>query len=257
HHWLELFHGRPLKNDRKTGDRRSVYVPRASSSITGCMVPKTMKRMLNDESVDDGLIARFVLAMPPRKRKCWSNVVVDPQTEKEYDDLIGRLLELEWDKKEGVEQPLAVDLNEAAQERWIEFYNEFAGVQNEAEGELAAAFSKLEAYAARFALLHHVVTWTIKTAQGMPLPPFEQVELESVEAGVALALWFAAEDRRIYQVIHETEEDEVDRLLVEYIQGRGGSITVKQLQQNSRRCPTSDEAKKALDRLVEAEIGHW
>ena len=41
---------------------------------------------------------------------------------------------------------------------WIVFYNSWAQEQAAAEGEMAAAYSKLEAYAARFTLLHHVVS---------------------------------------------------------------------------------------------------
>src|SRR5262249_26269215 len=29
-HWCEIFHARPLKVDRKTGDRKTIYVPRAA-----------------------------------------------------------------------------------------------------------------------------------------------------------------------------------------------------------------------------------
>jgi hypothetical protein len=62
-----------------------------------------------------------------------------------------------------------------------------------AEGELAAAFSKLEGYAARFALLHHDVS---RVARGQDeLVP---VERESVEAGVTLCRWFSTEARCIY-----------------------------------------------------------
>jgi Protein of unknown function (DUF3987) len=90
----------------------------------------------------------------------------------------------------------------ARRRTWIKFYNAFAQEQEASEGELAAAFSKLEAYAARFALLHHVVE---HVANGKPdlLP----VGPESIDAGVTLARWFAYEARRIYSTLAETSEE--------------------------------------------------
>ena len=55
-------------------------------------------------------------------------------------------------------------------------------------GALAAMLAKVEAYAARLALIHHVVS----------VGKDSQIEPASVEAGVVLARWFAREARRIY-----------------------------------------------------------
>src|SRR5205823_6024210 len=52
--------------------------------------------------------------------------------------------------------PHVLGLSGAARRLWIDFYNEWGGVQFGAEGEQAAAFAKIEAYASRLMLLHHV-----------------------------------------------------------------------------------------------------
>ena len=53
--------------------------------------------------------------------------------------------------------PRVLHLSPEAKAEWVKFYDEWADEQHASEGELAAAFSKLEAYAARFAMLHHIV----------------------------------------------------------------------------------------------------
>src|SRR5262249_41954187 len=84
------------------------------------------------------------------------------------------------------------------------------------------------------------------------------VGLRSVEAGIALAKWFAAETRRIYAMLSETEAEAGDRHLIEWIQSRGGRTTIKQLQRsNQRRYPSADDARAALGRLVDSGMGFW
>ena len=136
---------------------------------------------------------------------------------------------------------------------WVSFYNEWAKQQAQVEGDLAAAFSKLEAYAARFALLHHVVTHVhLDTADVRPVGP------RSVEAGIALCQWFANEARRIYSTLTEDDEERNDRRLVEFIRARGGQITARALQKsNSRKYPSAETAEQALDTLVQAGLADW
>ena len=121
------------------------------------------------------------------------------------------------------------------------------------EGELAAAYSKLEGYAARLALLHHVVTHIdLETSDIRPVGP------RSVEAGITLVRWFAGEAERIYTTLSETVEERDTRRLIDWIRAHGGQTTARALQKsNSRKYPTTDTAKAALDALAEAEIGEW
>jgi hypothetical protein len=80
----------------------------------------------------------------------------------------------------------------------------------------------------------------------------------SIEAGVKLCRWFAAEMRRIYTILGETQEERDSRRLIEYIASRKGTITVKQLQNaNGRRYRTSEHARLALDALANVGMGKW
>ena len=120
-------------------------------------------------------------------------------------------------------------------------------------GELAAAFSKLEGGAARFALLHHVVTHVARGESDL-VP----MEAESIEAGAVLCRWFAREAQRIYSLLNESEEARETRKLVEFIQARGGRITTKELQKsNSRKYSDAETATQDLDRLVQTGLGYW
>jgi hypothetical protein len=254
HNWLEAFHGRMWKIDRKTGTRTTLVIPRPAVSVAGGVTPGVLRQVLSQEYLDAGLAARLLFAMPPAPAKKWRDLELEPEIEKAYEELLDQLLGLEGELADkGDRVPLAVGLSREAREVWIEFYDRWGLEQSAVEGELAAAYSKLEAYAARLSLVCHVVS---RELQGGPR--LEEVGPESVQAGCALCWWFANETRRIYSMLSESPAERQARRLVEMIRARGGRITVKELQNsNSRKWRTADEAESALEELAKAGMGEW
>jgi DNA polymerase I-like protein with 3'-5' exonuclease and polymerase domains len=251
--WLELFRAGTLVVDRKTGEPKTIYVPQAAVCVTGGIQPGVLAKALTADFLDAGGAARLLMAMPPKRKKQWSELEVHPDTEGAYRLLFDRLLALEFDVGEGGVEPHVLKLSPAAKAVWVAFYNEWAADQANSEGEMAAALSKLEGYAARLALLHHVVTilW-------LEVDDRRDVGGRSVEAGIALVRWFANEARRLYTTLSETIEERDLRRLYEFIRERGGRITVKQLQRsNAKKYPASGAAELALQVLVEAHLAHW
>jgi hypothetical protein len=253
-HWLEMHRAGAVIVDRKTGDKQHYFVPRAAVSVCGGIQPGTLARSMTPEFLDAGLAARVLMAMPPKTAKRWTEAEVSPVTEAAYHGLLDRLLALDLDAAEdGRPVPFVLTLKAPAKESWVQFFDAWASEQDNSEGELAAAFSKLEGYSARFALLHHVVTHV-----GQGINDRQPVGLQSVEAGVALARWFGNETRRIYATFSESREERDTRRLVEFIRARGERITVKALQRsNSRKFPTASLAELALEALVNAGLATW
>ncbi len=252
--WLSIHRAEALIVDRKTGPTKTVYVPFAAVGLCGGIQPETLKRVLGSEHVENGLLARLLVARPPRQAKRWTEATIHPDVMKSMERLFGRLLALQFgtnqdDQPAPVDIPLSVDGKAA----WVPFYNRHADKQNEQTGALAAAFSKLEGYAARLALVVHVV----RCAADDPSLDPEAVDASSVEAGVAMAQWFCDEAERVYSMFHETDENAAARLLFEWIETRGGSVTVRETQQGNRRFKTSTDAEVALGELAEAGLGKW
>jgi hypothetical protein len=251
--WLEMHRAGTILYDRKTGERQTIIVPRAAASVTGGIQLGVLVRALTPEFLDAGLAARLLMAMPPKLPKRWSESEIAPEVEEAYQSLLDRLISLNFDTDKDEKVPHILVLSSDAKALWASFYNEWGGEQAAAEGELAAAFSKLEAYAARFALIHHVVTHV-----SLESDDIRAVGARSMEAGITLARWFAAEARRIYGALTETTEEGDARRLVEFIQARAGSITVKDLQRsNSRKYPGADVAEQALEQLVNKGWARW
>ncbi len=259
--WLELHHAGTLMYDRKTGERRTIIVPKAAASVTGGIQPGTLTRALTPEHREAGLGARLLLAMPPKVAKKWSEAEVATEVKQAYEDTIRKLLDLRMDQDDdGDPVPFMLRLTPEAKQAWVRFYNEWGAVQAAVEGDLASAFGKLEAYAARFALLHQVVTNLPREGQTeLDGPdPSDPVALASMEAGIELARWFAAEAERVYAMLDESTDQREERRLVEYIRSRGGSIRPSELHRaNQRKYPTAGHAEAALDALVTDGLGQW
>ena len=249
-----MFRAGPILVDRKMGPKTHYYCERAAVSITGTIQPTILARALTPDAMDAGLASRLLMAMPPRQPKKWTETEVSPEAAQAYSDVIDSLEKLYFGRdKNGEEIPHVLTLSPAAKEAWIAHYDAWASEQASVDGELAAAFSKLEAYSARLAMIHHVVTCLANGEDDR-----QAIGVTSIEAGVKLCHWFAGEARRIYAVLSESDEGRDARQLMEFIQHRGGKITVDELRRSSRtRYPSAALAEEALTKLVGAELGKW
>jgi hypothetical protein len=251
--WLSMHSAGGFAYHRKTGDRRRIVVPHAATSVCGAIQPGILARAMNDEFVAAGLMARILPAMPPRPRKKWTELEIDRETERGYQQTLDALFALGFaTTADGERTPHVLTLLPEAKVLWQQWYAEWAREQHAAEGELAAALAKLEEAAARFALIHHVVT-RVNAGQD-DLPP---VGLESVAAGITLARWFAVEARRVHSLLSESDEEREIRRLVEWIERQGGSVTIRKVQQGCRWLRDPGAAEAALNRLVDAGQGSW
>src|SRR5262249_42877031 len=155
---------------------------------------------------------------PPAKKRRWSEAEVSEELSGNYVRLLANLLGLTL-VDERKRRPHVLALDSRAKQMWVHWYNRWGECIASSEGEQAASLAKLEGYALRLALIHHVVT----------LAALETVELRpvgerSLRAGIALAEWFAYEARRVYLTLRETADERDQRRLREWITGRGGSV---------------------------------
>ncbi|MCL2330198.1 MAG: DUF3987 domain-containing protein [Phycisphaerae bacterium] len=253
--WLEMFGGRALMVDRKSGNPRTIYIPYAAVSVTGGIQPETLRRALGAEYKENGLAARLLPACPPRRPKKWTEADIDAETEAAVGNVFHRLYELQPGTNfDGEPIPWLVPMTPTAKAAWIEFYNTHAQEQAELTGDLSAAWSKLEGYAARLALVVHFIRWA---ACDPTLQSPDAVDETSIAVGVALSRWFGHEARRVYAILAEGDEGREQRRLIELIQCKGGSITTRELQQSSRDYRKSADAEAALSELILAGIGRW
>lgn len=253
--WLEGFGGRSILVDRKTS--ASLYVPSAFISICGGIQPGVLRRSMDQEHRDSGMLARFLLANPPRRAKAWQPDELAKDVEEAMAQVFDHLFGLKArEDDEGDSSPISVVLSRSAKRRLIDFVNHHGLEQKRTTGDLAAAYSKLECYCPRIALIFHQIRAAVDPSVDGLL-----IDDESMVAAEQLVAWFTAETKRIYSWMGNddaTTDSSDRRALIKLIADRGGQVTTRELM---RAKPTqykqAPEAKAALDELVNAGHGTW
>ena len=250
--WLSMYNASKVRVDRKSGDVRRLYVPQAAVCVTGTIQPGTLSRSIGQEHRDNGLLARLLLAHPPRSPKRWSEFDVDQVQLQRMRDVIARLRSFEFTTDDNGEAvPVIICLSDDAKKLWVEFYNSHDTTLADASGELAAAYSKLEEIPARLALIIHLVRFVADET----IDP-SVVDPVSVTSAIGLAEWFIHETTRVYKLLDRTAEEQRVAELVDWIRTNGGRMTARNMQRR-KKLKSSDEAEAILDRLVKAEFGDW
>jgi len=253
--WLSMFNAESIIVDRKTGIPRTIHVPQAAVCVSGGIQPAILQRALGIEHRESGLAARLLLTCPPRKAKRWTEADIDPGAEAELVKLLNRLYELQpTTGDDGEPRPVLVRLSADAKAAWKAYYNAHAVEQADLTGDMAAAWSKLEEYAARLALVVHCARWA---ADDPTLASADVVDAASMAAGIRLANWFKGEARRVYALLGESDDDRDRRRLIEWVSRRGGTVTVRDVQRGCRWLSAAGAAEAALGELVRSGAGRW
>jgi len=250
-----MFNAEHIIVDRKTGIPRTIFVPQAAVCVSGGIQPGILHRALGAEHRESGLAARLLLTCPPRRVKQWTEADIDPALETELARLVDRLYELQPTAgDEGEDRPVLVRLTPEAKEAWKAYYNSHAVEQADLAGDLSAAWSKLEEYAARLALVIHCARWA---ANDPTLARADRIDIDSMTAGIRLTQWFKHEARRVYAMLGESDDKREQRRLCEWIERKGVAVTPREVQQGCRWLKAPGAAEAALDELVKAKLGTW
>jgi len=243
-HWLSMHNAGTLRLDRKSSGR--TFVERASLSITGGIQPGTLVQAIGQEHVANGLLARFLLAAPPRRPKKFTTQTADFAAV----ESARRLFETLYGLPMLEDGPKSLRLSSDGLAAWQAFYDRHADRQNDATDVEASMLAKVEAAAARLALVHHVC----RQAGDEPTLGHD-VDGRSVEVGARLAEWFAHEWQRVYETtVGGQPGQDSDAELLAWISAQGGEVAVRDINRRLRRY--RDVA--ALERTITANVhGGW
>lgn len=193
--------------------------------------------------------ARFLFANPPFRQDRWSDATVPDSVKKAALNLFEELWLLHQGHDDnGNPQPILLPLEPDDKAAYVSFYNECGSIALETDEHGEAAYCKLTAYAARLALIGQLARD----------PNAETVTGDVMEAACELARWFGKEAVRIYAMLAETAEEREIRLLVEFIQKRGGSVSVRDVYTYHRPLRNDKaQAEYMIAVLVKQRRGEW
>lgn len=250
--WLQSHGGQPVRVNRKSG-KKLATADTPSVSICGGIQPGMLRKILktNEHFFDAGLAARILYAMPPDLPQRWTDAVVSDVTKNQYWNIFKTILS--W--RNGLDalnpaKPLILTLSEAAKSQFIGFYDANADERAAMESSTQKAFwPKLTGYAARIALVFHVVKWIEGSTADQHV-----VDGETMESAIRLTQWFKRESLRIVEAMRgEAPQIDTDAsLALRAIRSREGKITVRELAGNGPRIFRGDSgrAERVLREMV-------
>ncbi len=251
--WLEIHRASPLTIDRKGGDIPTMHIPHSAVTVIGTIQPAIFSRVITSAFFDSGLTSRLLLAMPPKRKKVWTEDVIPHLVGESYRKLlkdIWREINLEQDRNSV--WPRVITLTADGKAAWVNFYTRHADLQHESEGERSYALAKLEGYCARFALLFAVVEYYSRQAD------CQEVTAQHIQKAEMLINWFANEADRVYSSIRNPEEVMQEERLKEFIASLGGEITPRRLlRSNQSKYKSAKICRGLLDSLVSRNFGKW
>lgn len=248
--WLSMHTAGAVTVDRKlTG---TLHVPSAAVSVVGGIQPGTLARALGTQHVENGLLARLVLAMPPSRPPQWSTTSPSFVTLEDMRRLFCSLLAVPAGAA-----PSLVDLDADATEVFKAYWLALAEEREATTGPVRSMLAKVAALAGRLALVIH----TVEQARDGGLAVPGRISAATMDRAVVLARWAARENRRTYAVVLDGEgvasTATDDAAAVDWIAARGGFTTVRDLGRGLVRFKAPGAAEAVARRLVGAGRAVW
>lgn len=147
--WLSLWAGVPYVRDRLTSV--SGVAPRPVVCIAGSTQPDRLGALTGDETIQDGLLDRFIVAWPQAEPPEWTEAGLSDATRMAAQTAVGDIAT--------ARAPLdgVVTLTEEARALFIDWFNANRGAIAEAHGAVAGWRSKAPLHLARIALVLHAM----------------------------------------------------------------------------------------------------
>ena len=249
--WLSMNDAGPLLVDRKSDG--STFVERASVSLLGTIQPFTLEHVFGLVEREAGLLARVLLAYPPDRPALWTESELPDDVVADWSELLAALLALAPARDDaGRPSPRFIGMAGDAKKMFISWHDRHAReVADLADDHLRAHWSKLKGACARIALLFSCT----EAAGGKNV---SAVSLDSIQRAIDVTEWLKSESARIYAGLGKPEGDRDRRRLVEWIEGRGGTVTVRDLTHGLWAFRGDvPAARAALDVLVKSGVGRW
>jgi hypothetical protein len=214
--FLSAWSGEMVKVDRKGQHGEPVIIPHPFIRVLGGLQPDLLPELEAEGGREDGFAHRILFAYPPDAE--FPGWIADEITEDDTLDwglVLARLLKLQPSQPEGgSERPRVVPFRPNAQLAFAVWCNTLAAEtrRDDFPPEMLGVCSKLRAYAARFALVLHLLRFACRKVgddqdEGA-------VDEEDVGGAVKLCAYFRAHARSVSLRLRQTRDDRAVELLV-------------------------------------------
>ena len=254
--FLKLYDAGTIQVHRKS-HRLPLYIKQAALNLTGGIQPGVFKNTMTKDYRENGMLARFIFAYPPANPLPFPSENGTPKAiSQQLDELFDCLNEFQpYSVDENCFVPLRVNLTKEARAAYQTYYETSRDEWFFNNSQERSAWSKLNATVLRIALIFHCVDHARGSAEN------QRISKATMQNAIRLVEWFKKETLRVYQILEpreqakQTPEQTQQTRLIEFIRGKGGAVTVREVQRGIKHIKKSVDAEKALKELVEAGLG--
>jgi hypothetical protein len=202
---------------------------------------------------ESGLLARLLLIYPPARAAKWTDDELPDDVADGWRETLERLLSIPLaEDEDGDPRPRFLPLSSEARRLYVEWHDPHVAETVEVENDdLAAHFAKLKGLSIRVALV-------LSALRLIEHGSTTNIDADSMRRAITITDWLKGHARRAYALLAEADENRDVRVLIEWIERRGGATTVRELTHGPRRFRGNPEsARSALDKLAEDGLGGW
>lgn len=186
--YLSLFNGGNISRDRINGN--SAFAKNSYLTIIGTTQPSVLKEVFSGKS-ESGFFDRWLITRPDNVKKQYPNQFgIDPVEEAKYDNLLRRLLHIEYDELNFNQMTYTVDSYKIINDYQRHLIDEENDTDNE---DYRGILAKIEIYLHRFALLLQSLQYAISG----DILDLYKVCPESANGAVILAKYFINEAMKV------------------------------------------------------------
>jgi hypothetical protein len=197
--WIEFYDGDSVQIDRMSRDTPEIFIRKAHACLIGCIQPRIYKQAITGSRIASGFLHRFLVIMPPEPGgERWREDEVHPDVTDRWAYVVESLYRNPYESEKG---PFLVRMLPEAQHIMKAWVNETGDLMRALPDHLRGMCAKMEAIAAKFALVLQLVEWQ---EYGEEL---RGITGEIMERAVRIARWHRYEIARLYQQIDMRDEE--------------------------------------------------
>lgn len=245
--YLSLWSGTDIHIDRKHEETKMIFNP--FITLIGGIQPEVLKDL--SKGRNDGFLDRILFCFPERMVSRYSKDRITDVTLEEYHKKILQLFDRATEdfNSNGCES-FRLEMTDDQFDKWRTWVNTH---HEEVEAirfpyYLKGPWAKMEAHSLRLILLLAYSRTQID----------EKVEIQKrdIEGGIELAEYFKSHIRKAYHEIYSSEDDKKILLIVEYIKGKGGTVSARDVYRNRiGGCKSRKDTEELFNEMESRELG--
>ena len=237
--YLSAWGGEPVTIDRAKHAAEPIMVPHPFLTIVGGMTPGMLGELAEGRGREDGFSARLLFAYPDRVPRPYSEEGIPEAAAEAWSDLALSLWARPMRDLDGKPAPHVVKMTHEARREWREWCQAHRDEQeaDDFPASLEGPWGKLEAYAARLALILHLMDWAADpTRPADDVPP--ELPRRIITDTARLVAYFKSHAHRIRAATGSKADDggeDVRALLGWIVRSRRSEFSIKDIGNNFDR----------------------